>query len=100
KRRVQPIAIDRADADHLHATVAADGDVDGVAGLAAPQLLVELLLRRHADPVDADDQVAPTEAGGTRGAGFVEAVHHHATGLAHRVEPEPGARPPAHDPPG
>ena len=48
-----------------HAAVAADGHVDHVAGLPAPELLVELLLaRRPATPLTLDDQIAAAEAGG------------------------------------
>ena len=80
KRTVQPIAIDRADADDL-ARRRRGGRVTSMVSPAwpAPELLVELLLRGDVHAVDPHDQIAAAEAGGSRGARFVEAVHHHAT---------------------
>src|SRR6185369_9421804 len=98
--RVQAVAIDGAHADDLHPVVAPHGDVDGVAGLAPPHLLVELFLRGDVHAVDADDQVAPTEAGGPRRAGLVEAVDDDAAGPGRRVEADPRAGPAAHYAPG
>src|SRR6185436_521651 len=95
-RTEQAMPIDRAHGNHLHAVGAANLHLDGLTGLAAPQRLVELLLRGHALAVHADDLVATAEPGRPRGAGLVEAVHEHAALLGGGVEPEPGARPPAH----
>ena len=55
--------VDRAHADDLHLVVAPHGDLDGVARLAPPHLLVELFLGGHPHAVDADDLIAAAEAG-------------------------------------
>src|SRR5512134_624510 len=95
RRWVQAVAVDRAHADDLHAVVAPHGDLDGVAGLAPPHLLVELLLRADPHAVDADDRVAAAEAGGARRPGLVEAVDHDAARVGRRVEADPRPGPAA-----
>src|SRR5205823_13990986 len=99
-RTEQAMPIDRAHRNHLHAVGAAHQHLDRLAGLAAPERLVELLLRGDADAVDADDLVAAAEAGRPRGAGLVETLHEHAAVLGGGVEPEPRTRPPADHAPG
>src|SRR5689334_13061594 len=86
----QPMPVDRAHRNDPHAVVAADRDLDGVAGLPPPQRLVELLLRGHGDAVDADNLVAHLEARRAGRARLVEAVDDDAPGLGGRVEAEPG----------
>src|SRR5712692_1351617 len=97
---IEPMPIDRADADDLHARAALHRHVDRVAGLALPQRLVELLLRADVDAVDADDLVAALEAGGAGGTGLVEAVDDDAPLPGRRVEAEPRPRAAAHHPAG
>src|SRR5688572_29168000 len=84
--RVETMAIDGAHADDPHLVVAPHRDLDQIAGLAPPQLFVELLLGGHVHAVDTDDLIAAPEAGSTGRARLVEAVDHDAAGLGGRVE--------------
>src|SRR5689334_6324026 len=93
------IAVDGAYGDHALETAAPHGHVDRVAGLPAPESLVEFLLRPDTHPIDADDAVAAAEAGGARGPGLVEAFDDHALRRGGRVQPEPRPRAPARDAP-
>src|SRR5436309_8885285 len=99
-RAIERVAIHRAHGDDALVAAAAHGHLDGVAGLSAPQSLVELLLRGLAHAVHADDAVAAAKAGRARGPGVVEAVDDDAVGAARRVQPEPRPRPPARHAPG
>ena len=71
----------------------AHGHLDHVAGLAPPELLVELLLRRHLPTPLTPTIRSPAPEAGRRAPGPIgEAVHHDAAPVrGRRVEPDPRA---------
>src|SRR5919108_4107716 len=95
RRPVQERPVDGTHRDDADGVLAVDRDLDGVAGLPAPHLLVELFLCPDADAVHADDAVALSEASAPRRTGLVETVDEHAVGVRARVQADPRPRPPA-----
>src|SRR5712691_12446265 len=73
----QQVAVHGAHGNDVHALLALDGHLHHVAGLAPPELLVELFLADHGDAVHRHDAVALAEAGGAGGPGRREVVDDH-----------------------
>src|ERR671937_959399 len=92
RRAIERVAVHRAHRDDVLVTAAAHGDLDGIAGPAPPEPLVELLLGGHAHAVHGDDAVAAPEAGAARRPGVVEPLDDDAVagGAREQAEPRPG----------
>src|SRR5215510_14869664 len=71
---VERVAVHRAHGNDALGVATAHGHVDGVAGAAPPQPLVEFFLGRDAHAVHADDAIAAPQSRRPRGAGLVEPV--------------------------
>src|SRR2546422_975763 len=97
-RPIERVPVDRGHRDDAHAVGALHRHLDQVARAPGPELEVEVLARLDGHAVDADDPVALEHAragGGPEGRDLAD--EEPAVGF-HRVEPEPGAWRPAHDP--
>src|SRR5207245_2919051 len=99
-RPVERVAVDRAHRDDAHAVATLHRDLDRVARAPGPQLDVEGLPRLDGHAVDADDPVTLEHARSRGGPAGRHLADEEPAGRLVRVEPEPGARRPAHDPAG
>src|SRR5262249_60708831 len=92
---IEDVTIHRTHGDDTLGVAAQHSDIDRVSGAAAPQPLVELLLGRHPNAVNADDAVAASEPGRPRGPGVVEAVDDDAFAAGGRGQAPAAPRPAA-----
>src|SRR3970040_2243842 len=93
------VAVRRPHGDGLEARAAQHHHGELLADLGPPEPGIELFLAQDLLAVDAPDDVTALEARPSRGPHGGDAGDHHAAALdGQGVEPEPGARLPAHDP--